>query len=123
MGAWAILMICIVAEVIATSLLKKSLPTRWWRRVHVLAFPLYAVASVHLLVAGSEGTSTVMRVAVLGVTVVVLALSGERLTRLRASHARQLARPRRDAVPQHSARRRDVVVVAGAAQHEQRHVV
>jgi DMSO/TMAO reductase YedYZ heme-binding membrane subunit len=121
--AWGVVGLWLLLAVELTSLLRRSLPNRIWRRVHVLSFPLYVVASVHFLAAGSEGTSAAARLVVLGVSVAVVALTGERWARLQASRARDGARPLREPVPEHSARRSHVVVVAGAAQHEQRHVV
>jgi DMSO/TMAO reductase YedYZ heme-binding membrane subunit len=38
----------------ATSLARRRLPHRLWRRVHLGAFPLFATATVHLLTAGSD---------------------------------------------------------------------
>ena len=86
-----------------TSLLRRSLPNKIWRRVHVLSLPLYGMASMHFVLAGTEGAMTVMRLVVLPTSVVVLALTGERITRLSRSTSLDLSRPHRDAVPQHHA--------------------
>jgi hypothetical protein len=56
--------------------------------VHVLSFPLYVVATVHFLAAGTEATNAATRLVVLGVTVAVVALSADRWARLQASGAR-----------------------------------
>jgi predicted ferric reductase len=38
----------------ATSLAKRRLPHRWWRRAHLVSFPLFVLASAHTLAAGSD---------------------------------------------------------------------
>jgi DMSO/TMAO reductase YedYZ heme-binding membrane subunit len=69
-----------------SSLLGRRVPRAWWRRLHLLSFPLYVIASVHLFAAGTDsGTSLV-----LGLVVVVSTLVAF-LTALRALAA---ARPR-----------------------------
>jgi DMSO/TMAO reductase YedYZ heme-binding membrane subunit len=40
-----------------TSLVRRHLPYRLWRRLHLGAFPLLAAATVHLLAAGSDRAS------------------------------------------------------------------
>jgi DMSO/TMAO reductase YedYZ heme-binding membrane subunit len=104
--AWGVVGLWLLAAVEITSLLRRSLPPKVWRRVHVLSLPLYAFASIHLLLAGTEGTTTPMRLVVLATSVAVLALTGERLAKLpdrRGSGAADLATPARQAVPQNRA--------------------
>ena len=37
-----------------TSLARRSLPKRVWRRVHMLAFPLWLFSTVHFVTAGTD---------------------------------------------------------------------
>jgi predicted ferric reductase len=52
--AWGVVAWYLLVAVEATSLARRRLPHRLWRRVHVAAFPLLAAATVHLLAAGSD---------------------------------------------------------------------
>jgi DMSO/TMAO reductase YedYZ heme-binding membrane subunit len=106
--AWGVVGFWLLLAVEITSLLRRSLPAKLWRRVHVASLPLYAVASLHLLLAGTEGTTTIMRLVVLATSAAVLGLTGEHFARRSARHASANARsarghlaPSRQAVPQH----------------------
>ena len=67
MGAWAILMICIVAEVIATSLLKKS---------EGFAEPVYGVLSIMIFAGCFGALSYVLTRIPIGVTYAIWAGTG-----------------------------------------------
>lgn len=54
----------LLAAVEGTSLLQKKLPRRWWRRVHGLSLPLYLLASVHTIAAGTDTGHPALRLAV-----------------------------------------------------------
>jgi len=47
-----------------TSLLKKRISTRFWHGVHLLGYALYAVATIHLLTAGSNRDNPLLRCSV-----------------------------------------------------------
>jgi DMSO/TMAO reductase YedYZ heme-binding membrane subunit len=69
-----------------SSLLGRRVPRAWWRRIHMLSFPLYVLASVHLFAAGTDsGTSLVLWCVVVTSTLVAF------LTAVRALAA---AKPR-----------------------------
>jgi ferredoxin-NADP reductase len=70
----------LLIAVMATSWVRVLLPWRWWRRVHVLALPLWAVATAHTVLAGSDVTNPVTYWAGLAVTEVVVFLAVLRLT-------------------------------------------
>ncbi len=59
----------LVVAVEATSLLRRRLPATLWRRIHYLSVPAFALATVHLLLAGEDASDP-------GVLVVVGALTG-----------------------------------------------
>lgn len=46
----------LLLAVLVTSALQRRLPWRWWRRVHMLAVPLFALAIVHAVFAASWAT-------------------------------------------------------------------
>jgi predicted ferric reductase len=55
--AWGVTSLYLLAAVELTSLARSHLPTRLWRRIHVLSFPLWITATVHVLTAGTERTN------------------------------------------------------------------
>ena len=69
--AWGVVGFYLLLAVELSSLARKHLPARIWRRLHFLAFPLYLTATVHLLTAGTDGRTALAlaAVAVLGVGV------------------------------------------------------
>jgi predicted ferric reductase len=46
----------LLTAVMLTSWARAALPWQWWRRVHLLTFPLWGLACVHTLLAGSDTT-------------------------------------------------------------------
>jgi DMSO/TMAO reductase YedYZ heme-binding membrane subunit len=77
--AWGIVGMYLLAAVELTSLARRSLPNRVWRRAHVLAFPLWGLATVHFLTAGTDSRTTIARAAVIGASGVVCALTAVRV--------------------------------------------
>lgn len=76
----------------ATSLLRRRVGARAWRRVHLASFPLYALATGHLLAAGTDAVNPWLNLAVLGsllaiatLTLVRIVLPRGRVARSRAS--------------------------------------
>jgi predicted ferric reductase len=54
-----------------TSLLRQHLPRKLWRRVHFASFPLFVLATLHLLTAGTDTASAPLQALVLAVIVAV----------------------------------------------------
>jgi hypothetical protein len=52
--AWGVVAVYLLVAVQATSLARRRLPYRLWRRVHLAAFPLLVAATAHLVTAGSD---------------------------------------------------------------------
>jgi len=73
--AWGIVGMYLLAAVEITSLLKKRLAHRIWKRVHALSLPLFVTATVHLLTAGTDAVNPISLVAVASVSVSVTALT------------------------------------------------
>jgi predicted ferric reductase len=77
--AWGIVAMYLLAAVELTSLARRYLSKRVWRGFHMLSFPLFALATVHGLSAGTDATGKVVVVAV-AVTALVAGLIGVRLS-------------------------------------------
>jgi DMSO/TMAO reductase YedYZ heme-binding membrane subunit len=77
--AWGVVAFYLLLAIEVTSLLGRRFPKPWWRRVHMLSFPLFVVATVHLLVAGTERHNQLLLAAVLIVTTLVAFLVVVRL--------------------------------------------
>lgn len=69
----------LLAAVVVTSWARAQLPWRWWRRLHLLAFPLFGLACAHSILAGSDTTRPILHWACLVVGEVILILAVLRL--------------------------------------------
>jgi sulfoxide reductase heme-binding subunit YedZ len=93
--AWGVVAMYVLLAVEVTSLARRSLPQRVWRRVHMLAFPLWLFSTVHFVTAGTDATTTIALVAMIGASAGVCALSAVRIeeriwhTRSRAGEDRR----------------------------------
>jgi DMSO/TMAO reductase YedYZ heme-binding membrane subunit len=90
--AWGIVGMYLLIAVEVTSLLRHRMPTRLWRRVHYLSFPLLVLASVHGLTAGTDGTSPLFEGGLICVGGLVAALLVARGERAEAAAARSQER-------------------------------
>ncbi|HZS20478.1 MAG TPA: 2Fe-2S iron-sulfur cluster-binding protein [Pseudonocardiaceae bacterium] len=72
----------LLTAVVVTSWVRALLPWRWWRRLHLLAFPLFGLACAHSILAGSDTTRPVLHWASLVVGEVILFLVVFRLLAL-----------------------------------------
>ncbi len=75
-----------------TSLLGRRFPKKWWRRIHMLSFPLYVIASIHLFTAGTDSGNVVAQWLVVTVSTLIVFLAGVR--GLAAAKPRETANPR-----------------------------
>jgi DMSO/TMAO reductase YedYZ heme-binding membrane subunit len=80
--AWGIVGLYLLLAVELTSLARRRLPRRLWRVVHGLSFPLFGLATVHALTAGTDSGNLVWQVAVWGTTAAVVFLTVVRLLQL-----------------------------------------
>ena len=71
--AWGIVSMYLLLAVEITSLTRRWLPMRVWRRIHVLSLPLFALATVHFVVAGTDSGN---RFAIAGILISTLAVGG-----------------------------------------------
>jgi DMSO/TMAO reductase YedYZ heme-binding membrane subunit len=80
--AWGIVSMYLLLAVEITSLTRKWLPKKVWRRTHMLSLPLFALASVHFVVTGTDAGNPF---ALLGVVITSLAIGGLLARRIRRS--------------------------------------
>ncbi len=73
----------LLAAVMLTSWARAVLPWRWWRRVHLLAFPLWGLACVHTVLAGSDTAHPLLHWTGVSIGVVILFLTIVRLLTVR----------------------------------------
>ena len=76
--AFGIVAMYLLAAVEITSLLGRRFPKKWWRRVHMLSFPLYVIASIHLFAAGTDSPNAVARWMVVTTSTLIVFLAGVR---------------------------------------------
>ncbi len=62
--AWGIVAFYLLLAVEITSLVKNKLPQRFWRGVHLTSYAMYAMATVHLLLSGTDRHNPVLRIAI-----------------------------------------------------------
>lgn len=93
--AWGVVALWLLLAVEVSSLLRRRLGARTWRRIHALSFPLAVVASVHLLLAGSEATNPVLLGAVLATLLAAAVLALLRIKVLRDRTTARAARTHR----------------------------
>jgi predicted ferric reductase len=87
--AWGVVAVWLLAAVELTSLAKRRLPRRVWHGVHLASYPLFAMATVHGLTAGSDAVNPVLRLAMVAAGSAVVGLTVYRVG--------QLSRPARPA--------------------------
>ncbi len=73
--AWGIVGMYLLVAIELTSLLGRRFPKKWWRRVHMLSFPLYALASVHLFAAGTDSGNVVVTWMVVTISTLIVFLT------------------------------------------------
>lgn len=86
--AWGVFALYLALAVEGTSLLRQRMSPVWWRRIHYLSFPLFALITAHLLMAGEDAGHPLVLVLVGGLSATILfllalrlpALTGERAT-------------------------------------------
>jgi predicted ferric reductase len=95
--AWGVVALYLLAAIEITSLLRRRLSTRAWRAVHFLSFPLFVLATVHGITAGTDDANVLLRTAMISTTLAVALL-----TVIRVAQADR--RPATAGVPSHRVR-------------------
>jgi DMSO/TMAO reductase YedYZ heme-binding membrane subunit len=73
--AWGIAAFYLLLTLEVTSIFRAHLPRKVWRYLHFLSFPLFAVATVHGLTAGTDRHTLAMQVGFIGVASLVAMLT------------------------------------------------
>jgi predicted ferric reductase len=82
--AWGVTALYLLLAVELSSLARRRLPNRLWRRLHVLAFPLYVMATLHMVSAGTDARTALAVLAVAAAAVSIGALTAIRSPALRS---------------------------------------
>jgi DMSO/TMAO reductase YedYZ heme-binding membrane subunit len=85
--AWGIVAMYLLVAIEVTSLLQRRIPRRVWHAIHLTSFGLFGFATIHALTAGTDATTTPVRVFALISTVVVVNLTVFRVLSRRAGRA------------------------------------
>lgn len=107
--AWGVVAMYLLAAVQITSLIRKHLPRRVWKLVHLTSLPLFAFSTIHLLTAGSEAANSITRAAVWGSSALVLSMLVYRIvsqvgvsaTSAKPRAKTEMGRDRYSAIPAH----------------------
>lgn len=118
--AWGVVAMYLLLAVEITSLLGRRFPRTWWRRVHMLSFPLYVLASIHLFAAGTDARNPAAQWTVVIVSTLIAFLTGVRLlavTKPRETTSRvpPAARARAEASDRPAGAARRTIAVTAAA--------
>jgi predicted ferric reductase len=73
--AWGVVSLYLLAAVELTSLVRRHLNHRLWRRIHFLSFPLFVMSTLHGLTAGTDSARPMAIIAVGLVTAAVTFLT------------------------------------------------
>ena len=94
--AWGVVALYVLLTVELTSLARRYLPNKIWRRIHVASLPLYGLATIHFLVAGTDAHETLPRLLMFVVTAAVVGLT---IVRVSALRKRPTSAPRMPGTP------------------------
>jgi predicted ferric reductase len=77
--AWGVASLYLLAAVELTSLARRRLPNRLWRRIHLLSFPLFITSTIHGLSAGTDARTHLAVISALLTVAAVAILTALRL--------------------------------------------
>jgi DMSO/TMAO reductase YedYZ heme-binding membrane subunit len=77
--AWGVVALYLLVAVEVTSLLRHRLRRAWWRATHRLSIPLFVLATVHALLAGTDTARAWAEWSVIGAAMAVAFLAVARL--------------------------------------------
>ncbi len=81
--AWGIVSMYLLLAIELTSLTRRWLPKRVWRRTHMLSLPLFALATVHFVITGTDAGNPLALGGIVICSLAVLALLVRRIDRSR----------------------------------------
>ena len=110
--AWGVVSLYLLAAVELTSLVRKHLAHRLWKRVHMLSLPLFVLSTVHGLTAGTDARKPMYVIGAVVVAIGVGILAAVRM-QVRAERSRaaitRAPTARREPAPERVALRREPV--------------
>jgi predicted ferric reductase len=106
--AWGVVSLYLLAAVELTSLVRKHLAHRLWKRVHMLSLPLFVLSTVHGLTAGTDARKPMYVIGAVVVGILAAVRVQVRAERSRAAITRAPA-ARREPAPERVALRREPV--------------
>jgi hypothetical protein len=77
--AWGVVSLYLLVAIELTSLARKHLPKQVWHGIHLASFPLFAMATIHALTAGTDSANMLLRMAIVAASVGVVGLTALRL--------------------------------------------
>jgi hypothetical protein len=77
--AWGVVALYLLVAIELTSLARKHLPKQVWHGVHMASFPLFAMATIHALTAGTDSANVLLRMVIVAASVGVVGLTALRL--------------------------------------------
>ena len=77
--AWGIVGVYALLAVEVTSLLRRHLPKKVWRRTHFLAFAAFGLTTLHAMTAGTDRHTAAMKLAVVSVSTLIAGLTALRI--------------------------------------------
>jgi DMSO/TMAO reductase YedYZ heme-binding membrane subunit len=83
--AWGIVSMYLLLAIEITSLTRRRLPSRVWRRFHYLSLPLFVLTTVHFVAAGTDAGNPF---AIAGIVISTLGVGGLLFRRIRRSRLR-----------------------------------
>ena len=82
--AWGVVAMYVLLAVELTSLARHRLPQRMWRIIHVSSLPLFVLATVHYVAAGTDASNRISLAAIGVMTAAVVLLFSRRMHEVRA---------------------------------------
>lgn len=79
--AWGIVALWGLLAVQGTSMVQRWMPRRWWRRIHLLSFPVVVMVGVHAVTAGTDSGHPVFGVVALALMCALIFLVAYRQLR------------------------------------------
>jgi DMSO/TMAO reductase YedYZ heme-binding membrane subunit len=89
----------LLVAVEVTSLVRRWIPRRVWRGVHLASYGLFVLGTVHLITAGTDGTSPPVLATVVVTSTIIAIGTVAHVLRRQAEAARRAAQPARSRAP------------------------
>ena len=73
--AWGVVAFYLLLAVELTSLLRKRIPKKWWKAVHMSSYGIFLLGTIHLLTAGTDRHSPILLWTVAGFSGAIAAMT------------------------------------------------